>query len=278
MRADARPRRRRPSLGTALAYGLGIGGAVVYAALLVVLRDDAVPRDRLIVGGLGACVGGGEVVSRYRDAPMRALTSLPGIFYVVLNAVVAVAALGFVRTFDLKFGLAADTSGNQLRWVRIIAAGTGAMAVMRSALFTVRAGEQDVAVGPAGFLQIIMGAVDREVDRKRAQERAPLVNEIMFGIAFEKAVNALPAFCFALMQNLDEDDQERFGEQLKGLRDAQGMADDAKCLNLGLALMNVVGEEVLRAAVEQLRPAMLKDPPAPAAPGAAPTPPSAPAS
>jgi hypothetical protein len=202
------------------------------------------------------------VVSRYRDAPARALTSFPGIFYVALNAVVAVAALGFVRTFDLKFGLD-SASENQVRWVRIIGAGTGAMAVLRSSLFTVRAGEQDVSVGPAGFLQIIMGAVDREVDRRRARERAPLVNEIMFGIDFRKAVNPLPAFCFALMQNLDDDEQERFGEQLKNLRDSPDMEDDAKCLNLGLALMNVVGEEVLRTAVVQLRPTMLKEPPAP---------------
>lgn len=263
MLAEVPRRARRPSPGTVVNYSVGLGAVAAYALFLILWRDDPVARDRLIVGGLGACVGGGEVVSRYRDAPMRALSSFPGIFYVALNAVVAVAALGFVKTFDLKFGLAADTSDNQIRWVRIIAAGTGAMAVLRSALFIVRAGEQDVAVGPAGFLQIIMGAVDREVDRRRARDRAPLVSEIMSNVDFDKAVNALPAFCFALMQNLDDDDQARFGEQLKGLRDSAEMERDAKCLNLGLALMNAVGEDVLRAAVEQLHLTIRKDPPAP---------------
>lgn len=251
-----------------VAYGPFLTGAAIYVLFLVTLRDDPHQRDRLIVAGLGAGVGAGEVVSRYRDAPARALTSVPGILYVLLNAVVAIAALGFVRTFDLKFGLADDATHSQIRWARIAIAGTGAMAVLRSSLFTVRAGDQDVAVGPAGFLQIIMGAVDREVDRRRAQARAPLVHEIMSDIAFENAVRALPSFCFALMQNLDDDDQERFGEQLKRLQADTAMSPDAKCLNLGLALMNVVGEEVLRAAVEQLRPTIAKDPPRPPSPPA----------
>ena len=75
----------------------------------------------------------------------------------------------------------------------------------------------------------------------------------MDGISFDLASEALPAYCFALMQNVGEEEQKAAGEQVKGLKESTTMNQRAKALSLGLALMNIVGVGVLEVAVENLR-------------------------
>lgn len=202
-----------------------------------------------IAAAIGGLVGAGELVARYRDAPASALRTRPALFYVLTNGLASALALGASHTFDWRFGF--DAEGVRLRWLQIAIAGFGAMAVFRSSLFTTRVGDQDVGVGPSAFLSVILIAADRAVDRVRASARAPAVAKIMDGVVFDNAVEALPVYCFALMQNLSADEQEVFGRQVRALRDS-GMRDRAKSLALGLALVDLVGEPVLRAAVETL--------------------------
>src|SRR3982750_2744912 len=136
--------------------------------------------DYLIVVAIGASVGIGELVARYRDDPTRALGSFPALIYVVLNAAAAAGALALVQAFGWKFG-AADGS-SELRWTRVLVAGFGAMALFRSSLFTARVGNQDVGVGPSTFLQVVLTAADRAVDRRRARARARDVSQAMKGV------------------------------------------------------------------------------------------------
>jgi hypothetical protein len=95
--------------------------------------------DLIVVGGIGAFVGTGELISRYRDAPARALRCPPALLYIAVNSAAACAAYGLVDAFDLTFGAA---PGSPTRWTRVLVAGFGAMALFRSSLFTVRVGEQ----------------------------------------------------------------------------------------------------------------------------------------
>jgi hypothetical protein len=73
----------------------------------------------------------------------------------------------------------------------------------------------------------------------------------MEGVSFAKAYEALPAYCSALMQNLPQEDQAELARQITALNDTN-MDERVKTLNLGLALMNAVGEDVLKAAVNSL--------------------------
>jgi len=205
--------------------------------------------DYAAVALIGALVGLGELIARYRDAPGAALRSPAAVLYIGINAVAALAALGLIHAFDWRFGAETDDA---LRWTRVLIAGFGAMAIFRSSLFIVRAGEQDVGVGPSGFLQVVLNAADRGVDRRRAGARAGEVSRAMDGVAFSKAAEALPSYCLALMQNASEEEKVALANQVTLLRDAS-MEDRAKSLALGLALMNVVGRGVLEAAVLTLR-------------------------
>lgn len=205
--------------------------------------------DYVIVALIGGLVGTGELISRYRDAPTAALLTVPAGVYVGVNAGASLAALGLIHVFGWDFG---QTPGSEAaRWVQVLVGGFGAIALFRSSLFLVRAGDTDVGVGPSSFLQILLSAADRAVDRKRANARAKAVAKLMSHVSFEKAVTALPTYCLALMQNVAPDEQENLARDVRELSQAQ-MADAVKVLNLGLRLMNVVGPATLEAAVQSL--------------------------
>jgi hypothetical protein len=207
--------------------------------------------DYVVVAGLGVLVGAGELISRYRDAPAGALRNWPAFFYILMNAVASAVALFVVRTFNWTFGM---TSGVEtVRWTQVGVAGTGAMALFRTSLFTVHAGDRDIPVGPASFLQVFRDAADRAVDRVRARERSNTVADLMKGIDYPKAFEGLPPYCLALMQNVSDEDQVALTKSLALLDQDKTIDPAIKVRILGLHLMNLVGPAVLKAAVDSLR-------------------------
>ena len=211
---------------------------------------DATVLDYVVVAALGLLVGAGELVSRYKDAPAGALRTGAATFYMALNVAAAIVALALIRIFDWKFGVAAG--GAALRWTQVGVAGTGAMALLRTSLFTVHAGDRDLGVGPGTFLQIFREAADRAVDRLQARARSDTVSKLMDGISYDKASHGLTTYCLALMQNVPDDEELALDKSLTLLNSAD--IDLAiKVRILGLNLMNVVGPSVLTAAVASLR-------------------------
>ena len=194
-----------------------------------------------------------ELVARYQDAPRKAVFTVPGFFYLTVNGLAAALAyLLIVEVFVLDFGLT-DAESLKRDAYRVLLASLGSMAFFRSSLFNVRVGDSDIAVGPAGILQIFLSAADRAVDRARATPRALLVNKTMNGIDFDKAWISLPPFCFQLMQNVTAEEQTQFGRSIEVLRNNAEIDGKVKSLILGLSLLSIVGESVLTAAVETLR-------------------------
>jgi len=196
---------------------------------------------------LGVVVGIAELVSRYRDAPKEALYTRPALLYVALNLAASVLALALIRAYDWKFG----ATGAAVEWTQVMVGGIGAMALFRTSLFTVRAGDRDIGVGPGSFLQIFRDAADREVDRLRAQARGSTIGQLMQGLHYSKASAGLIPYCLALMQNLPDEDQQKLVRAVL-LLDKESIDDDVKVLILGLHLINAVGPDVLKAAVKAL--------------------------
>jgi hypothetical protein len=209
--------------------------------------------DYAIVAVLGALVGGGELISRYRDAPARAIYNWPAFIYVALNVAASLAALALIHIYHWTFGISGGDTA--VRWAQVGVAGTGAMALFRTSLFTVHAGDRDIGVGPSSFLQIFREASDRAVDRLRAKARGEQVSKVMTGIEYAKASEGLPLYCLALMQNLSSEEQVKLTQSL-ALLDKEQIDPAIKVRVLGLNLMNVVGPNVLIAAVESLREQM----------------------
>ena len=198
----------------------------------------------------GAAIGACELIGRYRDAPFIALRNDFSLAYVAVNAMAAVAAYAIIVRMNWTFGY----TGASVAVVQAAVAGFGAMAFFRSSLFNVKVGATEVAVGPAILFQTLMFATDRAVDRLRGQARSTLAADIMSGVSFIAAKEALPNYCFNLMQNVPLEEQQNCRQLVKLL---EGMApsemrDSDKSLSLGLMLMNVVGREVLASAVRSL--------------------------
>ena len=209
--------------------------------------------DYLAAALLGGLVGAGELSSRYRDAPGRALYTQPALFYIALNIAASVVALALTHAFGWTFGASGNPGDAALRWTQVLVAGIGAMALFRSSLFTVRAGDRDIAVGPGSFLQIFRDGADRAVDRVRAQARGDIVAKLMTGLSYRKAFEGLPTYCLALMQNVPEDEKIRLAQALDVLDKDESIGESIKVRILGLHLMNVVGPNVLNGAVNSLR-------------------------
>jgi hypothetical protein len=209
--------------------------------------------DYAAVAILGSLVGGAELVSRYRDAPARAVFNIPAAIYIALNVAASLAALAIIHIYGWTFGISGGATA--LRWGQVGVAGTAAMALFRTSLFTLHAGDRDIGVGPSSFLQIFREASDRAVDRLRAKARGDQVSKLMSGLDYLKASEGLPPYCLALMQNVPDEDQVKLQQSL-ALLDKAEIDPDIKVRMLGLQLMNVVGPNVLIAAVESLRDQM----------------------
>lgn len=158
--------------------------------------DSVVGTRSCVVFLFGGLVGVAELVSRYRDDPFRAMRSRPALLYVAVNAMAGVAALELVDRFRV---FAETTYEPQREAYEVLLAGFGAMVFFRSAIFTVRVGGSDVAIGPGGMLQSILHMADRATDRRMALDRAPAVKRLMADISFIRAKQALPVLCAALM-------------------------------------------------------------------------------
>ena len=207
------------------------------------------PWQVLAVIAIGLAVGASELVGRYRDAPSAALRTYAAAAYMIINGMASLFAYAVIVAMGWSFGVA---SGPQQTWTQILVAGFGSMAFFRSSLFTVKVGDTDLSVGPGILFQLFLFATDRSCDRQRARRRADPVAEIMRGISFPLAKDALPTFCFELMQNVPVAEQQGFRQVVDAMAAKAEMRDGVKVLSLGLMLMNVVGGDVLKSAVATL--------------------------
>ncbi|MFL6862965.1 MAG: hypothetical protein ACJ8DZ_08190, partial [Allosphingosinicella sp.] len=153
----------------------------------------------------------------------------------------------------------------KLTALRVLAAGLAAMAFFRTSLFTAKVGDQDLPLGPGIILQILLNVTDRQVDRGRARPRAQEIAEIMADVDFLKARKALPPLCFGLMQNVSPEEQKAIADQVNLIEQPKpGEASRLQSILLGLLLLNVVGAEVLKAAIAAVKQDVQAPPPPPA--------------
>lgn len=232
-------------------FGAIIGVVLCAVGILVYAKADAAITAAQVLkyglaGLIGGLVGAGELISRYRDEPTRAVFSPPALFYILVNIAAAMVA------FYLVVALKLEVSQNANDLFQILIAGFGAVAFFRTSIFTARVGGSDILVGPAFLLQTILEASDREVDRTLAAVRSPFVRQHMASISFTKAYKALPLFCLKLMQNVPASDQRTLAQRIQEIRDSDGTNDRQKAMILGLELLNMFGEQVVQKAITAL--------------------------
>ncbi len=194
-------------------------------------------------GLIGLGTGATELMSRYRDRPFDAVISAPGLGYMMVNAAAAVLAFYFLTLWQKPEGDSA---------MRVLTAGIGAMAVFRSGLFTTRVAGQDIPIGPNFILKTILDVLDRAYDRQRANRRAELIGTIMGGVDFAQAKASLTELSLNLMQNVAGEEREKIAREIERVGGLGGLGGEAQAMVLGLKLIDIVGENTLRAAATNL--------------------------
>lgn len=209
------------------------------------------------VVALGCLVGVAEVITRYRDAPGKALRLPAALVYVSINGLAGLLALYLMRAFGWTFG---GQDEAQQTVMQVLVAGLAAMAFLRSSLFTVRIGDTDVGVGPSALLTALLGAADRDIDQRRGASRIEVATRLMSGFDYDTHGTALLNVAFAAMQNLTPDEILATGKAVAEIDNMDSREE--KAVSFGLLLLSFAGEGL----VEKALAAITTAPPAPETP------------
>jgi hypothetical protein len=204
-----------------------------------------------IAAAIALLVAASEIASRYRDQPWKAVTSWPGLLYAMVNVFAALATLFALTVYGNDFGI--KNNPDAVLYLRGFLAGAGSSVMFRSALFSVRIADQDVAIGPISFLQVLLRVLDSEVDRTRARDRTKRIAFMMANFKFDDIAIGLPAYCMVLMQNLDEKIQAEVGEEIRKLRETANLPEEDRLRILGLYLANAIGLDTLEEVTRNYR-------------------------
>jgi len=211
----------------------------------------------LAVAAIGAVVGFAELLSRYRDEPWLVASSPPGRTFIAANAAAAMAALGVLEYYPEVFSPPADGL------TRTLLAGFGAMLVLRSKLLTLRQpGGTDVEVGPAFVVDSLLTAVNRDVDRRRAEGRIALVTRMARRFAAHPFEHSAPHLRGALLafQTMDAEERTRLSNTIRTmLSDPEliKLSDEVKYAMIGYDYLTAFGEQTFICAFDELERSML---------------------
>lgn len=207
----------------------------------------------------GVLVGSGELLSRYKDAPKDLIKFPAAWLYMAVNGCASAIAYGVIVGFGWQFGR--QETDATTRFLMVVAAGTSAMAILRSSFAKIRYQGVDINVGAQAFLDAYLATSDRAVDRSRAKQRDAEVTEIMADLDFGRTAACLPPYCFQLLQNSAPEEEAAIGASVLALIRDEDIEESVKARMLGLQLMVAVGPDVLRQAVTSLRPVLQQDEP-----------------
>jgi len=247
---------------------------LVVAGIGIVIghSDSYLPQNKVIGWAItstifGMLVGLSEILSRYRDEPLLATATAPGIAYLVLNGMLALAAFMVLQMYPGKV----FPSITQDLFMTAVVAGFGAMVVFRSKLFTFRSPDgKDYSIGPAIVLETALRTIDNKIDRKRATERQIEVFEAMRGLTdFSSTASYIEASLLSF-QNLSQDDKAAIAKVIQEYRDVSKWPESLKILGLGFAFLNLAGDTNFSQVITNLKSFLTAQAAAPANTGTTP--------
>jgi hypothetical protein len=192
-----------------------------------------------------------EIIGKFRDEPLQSVRTGFAILYHIFNGVVAIFAL-FV--LEILAGPSSD-AGQHLR--NILAAGLGAMLIMRSKLFNIKMGGEDVSFGPEYIVKIFLSYMEGEIDRIRSAERFDLVNRQVSVLHHDRFHELGEYVIGAMRATSTRSSQQRvtFEATLEHIRSAEGPEDARrKCCDICFELLDAMGEDFLLQVIHNAPP------------------------
>ena len=185
---------------------------------------------------LGMLTAFAEFIGKFSDEPLKSLSTPHALLYHLFNGVVAALALKFL----LIFGSPITTPVEQLKVVMV--AGLGSMVMMRSKLFNLKVGGEDVAFGPDQIVKVFFRFMEAAIDRVRAQSRVEFVKEKLKDIDFD----AVYDYCNTMLdaaQALDTTEKDKAKKAMKDIRTGEIKDKQLRSYSLGFLLLNQMGED-----------------------------------
>lgn len=212
---------------------------------------------------LGTATALAEVIGKFSDEPIKALGTTHAVAYLLFNGLIAAFALHVLMIYDTP------VAGAQDKLKAVIAAGVGSMLIMRSKLFNIKVGGEDVAFGPDQIIKVFFRFMEAEIDRVRAQTRIDFVRRLMSEIDFDRVRNYSQTMLQAA-QALDDKSRQACMDAIKKIVEMPCGVDERqlKSYELGFVLLNTMGENFLAKLFDSAPPewkvrAPIRDVPAP---------------
>ena len=222
----------------------GLSVHVWYIIALAAAALAAWRVDRLLYFwpfALGMATAFAEIISKFSDEPLKALKTWHSLFYHVLNGAVAVFALYFLA---LATGKPDDFRGvdDMVELQYAVAAGVGAMLLLRSKLFNIKVGEENVSFGPDQMVKIIFKFMESEIDRLRARDRMRFVSKYLTNIHFDKVYDHCVTMFGRAGQVLGDNEKQSCLRELSELKANAKLDVQQKSYHLGFIFLNRMGE------------------------------------
>ncbi len=183
---------------------------------------------------LGMVTAFAEIISKFGDEPIKSLRTPQAVFYLLLNGMIASFALFLL----VLYGASLATPLDQVKMVAT--AGLGSMLIMRSKLFNVKVGGEDVAFGPEQIIKIFFHFMESAIDRVRAQSRVDFVKSKLRDIDFDKIYQYSLTMLRAPQALEGRDECEK---EIMELANGEPRDKQLKSYRLGFLLLNKMGED-----------------------------------
>lgn len=211
--------------------------------------------NTFIVFLIGFFNGVVELYSRY--ANLKRIWHLQaGRIYLLLNGFLASCVYILIETGNVQIKYGNYTSGP---FLKVVIAGTTAMLLLRSTISSLKINNNEVQVGLAPILQVLLNAVNRDYDRNNSQLVLEEVAGIMSKVNFDAAKKDLPYLCLTMMKTLSREEIKHIGEQVASIENEKDIDIQTKAISLGLHLGHYTGIELLKSSVNQLENILKKE-------------------
>jgi hypothetical protein len=198
----------------------------------------------VIVATMASAAAAAELVGRFRDAPGRALRTVPGLAYIALNGLVAAVMLVALRR-------GSPPSGHFAILEQVLLACLITRIVARLRITGLKAADGSLTeTGPGQFSERMQAAIARDLTREKANMRLRVVSEQMVGMDYEIAYGFIVSEMMSAMQELTDSEKKDVAESLAVIDSRKDLDDDTRLDMLGYLVLDTSGKDFLEQLVK----------------------------
>jgi hypothetical protein len=177
-----------------------------------------------------------EVIGKFRDEPLKAFRTSQALAYHLLNGLISVFALYVLKISGMELTDEID------KLKAVLLAGFGSMLIMRSRLFNVKVGDEEMAFGPDQIIKIYFLFMESAIDRVRAKSRMYLVRNLMNNIDFTAVYDTIKVMLDS-RQAISTEKRQKIEDIINKIRDEEPSSVQLKSYRLGYLLITEMGED-----------------------------------